>query len=90
MPVTADITQSLESQRGVVIEVNAGPGLRMHLEPTVGTPRNVGAAIVDTLFGPGDEGRIPVAAVTGTNGKSTVVRLLSHLATSGGATVGTS
>ncbi|MFM8803665.1 MAG: cyanophycin synthetase, partial [Planctomycetia bacterium] len=88
--VTADITQSLESQRGVVIEVNAGPGLRMHLEPTVGTPRNVGAAIVDTLFGPGDEGRIPVAAVTGTNGKSTVVRLLSHLATSGGATVGTS
>jgi cyanophycin synthetase len=87
--VTADITQSLESQRGVVIEVNAGPGLRMHLEPTIGSPRNVGAAIVDTLFAPGDEGRIPVAAVTGTNGKSTVVRLLSHLATTGGATVGT-
>ncbi|NCY01390.1 MAG: cyanophycin synthetase [Planctomycetia bacterium] len=87
--VTADITQSLESQRGVVIEVNAGPGLRMHLEPTVGTPRNVGAAIVDTLFAPGDQGRIPVAAVTGTNGKSTVVRLLSHLAATGGATVGT-
>ena len=87
--VTADITQSLESQRGVVIEVNAGPGLRMHLEPTVGTPRNVGAAIVDTLFGSGDDGRIPVAAVTGTNGKSTVVRLLSHLAATGGATVGT-
>jgi cyanophycin synthetase len=87
--VTADISQSLESQRGVIIEVNAGPGLRMHLEPTVGTPRNVGAAIVDTLFDPGDDGRIPVAAVTGTNGKSTVVRLLSHLATAGGATVGT-
>jgi len=87
--VTADITQSLESQRGVVIEVNAGPGLRMHLEPTLGTPRNVGAAIVDTLFPAGDEGRIPVAAVTGTNGKSTVVRLISHLATVGGATVGT-
>ncbi|NDC63243.1 MAG: cyanophycin synthetase, partial [Planctomycetia bacterium] len=87
--VTADITQSLESQRGVVIEVNAGPGLRMHLEPTVGTPRDVGAAIVDTLFAPGDDGRIPVAAVTGTNGKTTVVRLLSHLAAAGGATVGT-
>jgi cyanophycin synthetase len=87
--VTADITQSLESQRGVVIEVNAGPGLRMHLEPTVGTPRNVGAAIVDTLFAPDDDGRIPVAAVTGTNGKTTVVRLISHLATTGGATVGT-
>ena len=87
--VTADISQPLESQRGVVIEVNAGPGLRMHLEPTVGTPRNVGAAIVDTLFAPNDDGRIPVAAVTGTNGKTTVVRLLSHLATTGGATVGT-
>ena len=87
--VTSDISKTLESQRGVVIEVNAGPGLRMHLEPTVGTPRNVGAAIVDTLFDPGDDGRIPVAAVTGTNGKSTVVRLLSHLAANGGATVGT-
>jgi cyanophycin synthetase len=87
--VTADITQSLESQRGVVIEVNAGPGLRMHLEPTVGTPRDVGAAIVDTLFASDDDGRIPVAAVTGTNGKTTVVRLISHLATTGGATVGT-
>jgi cyanophycin synthetase len=86
--VTADITQPLESQGGVVIEVNAGPGLRMHLEPTVGTPRDVGAAIVDTLFAPDDDGRIPVAAVTGTNGKTTVVRLIGHLATAGGATVG--
>ncbi|MFM8415532.1 MAG: cyanophycin synthetase, partial [Planctomycetota bacterium] len=86
--VTADITKPLESQRGVVIEVNAGPGLRMHLEPTVGTPRDVGAAIIDTLFAPDDDGRIPVAAVTGTNGKTTVVRLIAHLATAGGATVG--
>ncbi|MFM8734022.1 MAG: cyanophycin synthetase [Pirellulales bacterium] len=87
--VMEDVTQTLEAQRGVVIEVNAAPGLRMHLEPTVGTPRNVGAAIVDSLFGPGDDGRIPTAAVTGTNGKTTVVRLLSHLAAAGGATVGT-
>ena len=87
--VALDITQPLELQRGVVIEVNAGPGLRMHLEPTVGTPRAVGAAIVDTLFAPGEDGRIPVAAVTGTNGKTTVVRLLAHLAAAGGATVGT-
>jgi cyanophycin synthetase len=87
--VMQDVTQTLEAQRGVVIEVNAAPGLRMHLEPTVGTPRNVGAAIVDSLFGPGDDGRIPTAAVTGTNGKTTVVRLISHLATTGGATVGT-
>ena len=87
--VTTDIRHPLETQRGVVVEVNAGPGLRMHLEPTVGTPRNVGAAIVDTLFAPADNGRIPVAAVTGTNGKTTVVRLLAHLAATGGATVGT-
>ena len=87
--VAEDITRPLESQGGVFIEVNAGPGLRMHLEPTVGKPRDVGAAIVDSLFPPGDEGRIPVAAVTGTNGKTTVVRLLSHIAAVGGATVGT-
>ncbi|MFM7206961.1 MAG: cyanophycin synthetase, partial [Planctomycetaceae bacterium] len=86
--VMDDVTRSLEAQRGVVIEVNAAPGLRMHLEPTVGAPRNVGAAIVDSLFSPGDDGRIPTAAVTGTNGKTTVVRLVSHLAKSGGATVG--
>jgi cyanophycin synthetase len=87
--VTADIGRPLDGRSGAVIEVNAGPGLRMHLEPTIGTPRNVGAAIVDTLFAPGDDGRIPVAAVTGTNGKTTVVRLISHLAAAGGATVGT-
>jgi cyanophycin synthetase len=87
--VADDIAVPLEGQQGAVIEVNACPGLRMHLEPTEGTPRDVGAAIVDTLFPPGDEGRIPVAAVTGTNGKTTVVRLLSHLAATGGATVGT-
>lgn len=87
--VAEDIGRPLESQGGVVVEVNAAPGLRMHLEPAIGTPRDVGAAIVDTLFAPGDDGRIPVAAVTGTNGKTTVVRLLAHLAAAGGATVGT-
>lgn len=86
--VCADVARPLEAQGGAVIEVNAAPGLRMHLEPTVGTPRDVGAAIVDTLFPPGDNGRIPVAAVTGTNGKTTVVRLLAHLAAMGGGTVG--
>jgi cyanophycin synthetase len=86
--VTSDIAQPLEATRGVVIEVNAAPGLRMHLEPAVGTPRNVGAAIVDTLFAPGDDGRIPTAAVTGTNGKTTVVRLIAHLSGMGGGTVG--
>jgi len=87
--IADDIAVPLETQHGAIIEVNAGPGLRMHLEPAAGTPRDVGAAIVDTLFAPGDDGRIPVAAVTGTNGKTTVVRLLSHLAATGGGTVGT-
>ena len=87
--VADDVALPLESQHGAIIEVNAGPGLRMHLEPTEGTPRDVGAAIINTLFAPEDEGRIPVAAVTGVNGKTTVVRLLSHLAATGGATVGT-
>lgn len=87
--VADDIAVSLENQQGAIIEVNACPGLRMHLEPAEGMPRDVGAAIVDTLFPPGDDGRIPVAAVTGTNGKTTVVRLLSHLAATNGATVGT-
>lgn len=87
--VADDIAVPLEDQQGAIIEVNACPGLRMHLEPTAGSPRDVGAAIVDTLFPQGDDGRIPVAAVTGTNGKTTVVRLLSHLAATGGATVGT-
>jgi len=87
--VTSDISRTLESQRGAVIEVNAAPGLRMHLQPAVGTPRNVGQAVVDAMFPAGENGRIPTAAVTGTNGKTTVVRLLSHIAATGGATVGT-
>jgi len=86
--IARDVGVPLESQGAAVIEVNAAPGLRMHLEPTVGTPRNVGGAIVDSLFAPGEDGRIPTAAVTGTNGKTTVVRLLAHLATSAGGTVG--
>ena len=87
--VTTDITRTLESQRGAVIEVNAAPGLRMHLQPTVGAPRDVGRAIIDAMFPEGENGRIPTAAVTGTNGKTTVVRLLSHISATGGATVGT-
>lgn len=86
--VATDITRPLEPQGGAVIEVNAAPGLRMHIQPTVGTPRDIGAAIVDTLFPADEDGRIPVAAVTGTNGKTTVVRLLAHLASMTGGTVG--
>jgi cyanophycin synthetase len=77
--VVTDISRPLEEQRGAVVEVNAGPGLRMHLEPSAGKPRPVGEAIVDMLFPPGDGGRIPTVAVTGVNGKTTTTRLLAHL-----------
>jgi len=82
------IDQPLAGQQGGVVEVNASPGLRMHLEPTAGHTRDVGAAIVDMLFPAPEDGRVPIAAVTGTNGKTTVTRLLAHLAATGGATVG--
>ena len=86
--VANDISQRLEEQGGVVVEVNAGPGLAMHLTPSVGAPRPVGEAIVDTLFPPGENGRIPIVCVTGTNGKTTVTRLLAHILRSAGRVVG--
>ena len=87
--VVEDITKPLESQGGVVVEVNAGPGLLMHLRPSVGTPQPVGEAIVDSLFPPGQNGRIPIVCVTGTNGKTVVTRLVSRLLRATGRVVGT-
>ncbi len=85
--VTTDIGRPLADTGGAIIELNAGPGFRMHTRPTVGRGRNVGGAVLDHLFGPGADGRIPIAAVTGSNGKTTTVRLLAHiLETSGLAT----
>jgi cyanophycin synthetase len=78
----------LEEQAGVIVEVNAAPGLRMHLEPSAGKPRPVGEAIVATMFPPGDNGRIPVVAVTGTNGKTTTSRLIAHIFRATGRRVG--
>lgn len=86
--IAEDIARPLEEQGGVVVEVNAAPGLRMHLAPSEGRPRDVGQAIVDMLFPPGDDGRIPVAAVTGVNGKTTVTRLLAHILRAAGLFVG--
>ena len=86
--VAQDISHSLSEQGGVIVEVNAAPGLRMHLQPSVGISRPVGEAIVDTLFAPGDNGRIPIAAVTGVNGKTTVTRFLAHILRGTGKCVG--
>jgi cyanophycin synthetase len=86
--VALDVSRPLEEQGGVIVEVNAGPGLRMHLEPSAGTPRPVGRAIVEMLFPEGQDGRIPVVGVTGVNGKTTTTRFIAHLLDGSGKTVG--
>ena len=86
--VALDVSTPLEEQGGVVVEVNAGPGLRMHLEPSSGKPRDVGKAIIDLMF-PGEHaGRVPIVAVTGVNGKTTTTRLIAHMLTQSGKVVG--
>ncbi len=77
--VTPDIAQPLREGDGVIVEVNAAPGFRMHTAPSVGIPRNVGEPVIDMLFPPGTPCRIPIIAVTGTNGKTTTTRLIAHI-----------
>ena len=86
--VVRDIGRPMEEQGGVVVEVNAGPGLRMHLEPSAGMPRAVGRDIVEMMFPDDHDGRIPVVAVTGANGKTTTTRFIAHLLRMTGRTVG--
>ena len=86
--VCDSILHPLEAQGGGVVEVNAAPGLRMHLSPSFGKGRAVGEAIISNMFGPRENGRIPLVAVTGTNGKTTTVRLIAHLITQSGLRVG--
>lgn len=86
--VVEDIRRPLREQGGAIVEVNAGPGLLMHLKPAIGTPRPVGRAIVDHLFATADDGRIPVIGVSGTRGKTTVARLIAHLMRFSGQRVG--
>ncbi|HCE07582.1 MAG TPA: cyanophycin synthetase, partial [Oxalobacteraceae bacterium] len=86
--VCDSVLKPIEDQGGGVVEVNAAPGLRMHLSPSYGKGRPVGEAIVANMFGDNDDGRIPVVAVTGTNGKTTTVRLIAHLLTQSGLRVG--
>jgi cyanophycin synthetase len=74
-----DITRPLHEQNGAIVEVNAAPGLRMHLHPANGQPRDVGKPIVEMLFPNDAPVRIPIIAVTGTNGKTTVTRLIGHI-----------
>ncbi|WP_397532783.1 cyanophycin synthetase [Roseateles sp.] len=89
--VAEGVLQPLEEQSGGIVEVNAAPGLRMHLSPSYGKGRNVGEAIIAHLYGHGhksEDGRIPVVAVTGTNGKTTTTRLIAHLFATCGLRVG--
>ena len=86
--VCDSVLRPLEEQGGGIVEVNAAPGLRMHLSPSFGKGRDVGKAVIDHMFAPGCNGRIPVVAVTGTNGKTTTVRLITHLLRTSGLTVG--
>lgn len=86
--VCDSVSYPLEDQGGGVIEVNATPGLRMHLQPSFGTGRAVGEAIIANMFKDGDDARIPVVAVTGTNGKTTTVRLIASILSCSGLHVG--
>jgi cyanophycin synthetase len=83
-----NLTQPLKENGGVILEVNAAPGFRMHLAPSEGLPRNVAAPIIDMLYPPGKSCRIPIIAVTGTNGKTTTTRLLAHIVKNNGFKVG--
>lgn len=86
--VSPDISKPIKPGFGAIIEVNAAPGIRMHHYPAAGKPRDVAAAIVDYLFPNGEDGRIPVIAITGTNGKTTVTRMISHIWQQAGYCVG--
>ncbi len=86
--VAESVLYPLEEQNGGVVEVNAAPGLRMHLNPSFGKGRAVGEAIIANMYADGDDGRIPVVAVAGTNGKTTTVRLTAHLLGAAGNRVG--
>lgn len=86
--ITTDIAESVRSTGGAICEVNAGPGFRMHTNPTEGHPRHVGRAVMDMLFPRGKPSRVPIVAVTGTNGKTTTSRMIAHIMKTAGYRTG--
>jgi cyanophycin synthetase len=86
--MATDLRSPVSENGGAILEVNAAPGFRMHIEPAEGLPRNVAEPVVDMLFPKGSVGRIPIIAITGTNGKTTTTRLTAHIAKSAGKKVG--
>ena len=87
--ILGDISKPLPQDRGGIIEINAAPGLRMHVHPSEGKPRDVGRAIIEMLYPNNAQSRIPIIAVTGTNGKTTVTRMISHILGTTGRNIGT-
>jgi cyanophycin synthetase len=86
--LSKNITESYRKIGGGICEVNAAPGFRMHVAPSEGTARDVAAPVIDMLFPAGAASRVPIAAVTGTNGKTTTARMLAHISKMGGCTPG--
>jgi cyanophycin synthetase len=86
--LSKDIAESYRAIGGGICEVNAAPGFRMHVAPSEGTPRDVAAPVIDMLFPPGAPARVPIAAITGTNGKTTTARMLAHVTKMAGYTPG--
>ncbi len=83
-----DLRSPVKENGGAILEVNAAPGFRMHIDPSVGLPRNVAEPVVDMLFPKGSAGNIPIIAITGTNGKTTTTRLTAHIVKTAGYKVG--
>ena len=86
--IATNVSEPLHANGGGIIEVNAAPGFRMHLAPSEGIGRNVAEHVIDMLFPQGSESRIPIFAITGTNGKTTTTRLIAHILKGSGSTVG--
>lgn len=86
--MATDLRTPVSENGGAILEVNAAPGFRMHIDPAEGLPRNVAEPVIDMLFPKGSVGRIPIIAITGTNGKTTTTRLTAHIAKSAGKKVG--